>query len=438
MLRNLESKKVYAMIDCNSFYCSCERLFRPEYRKRPVIVLSNNDGCAVARTQEAKDLGIAMGAPYFKIRELCEKNAVGVFSSNFSLYTNISDRVMSILAKLGVEIEVYSVDEAWIDITGVTKDYLSYGRMIKEKVEREVGIPVGVGIAPTKTMAKLANHVAKKSQRSQGVVDLSHKTHWVAARERVKIEDVWGIGRRSAEKLNALGIKSAQDFVDYNNDRLIQKILTKTGLQRKKELAGIHCFDLELVTQKKQVIRSSRTFGENVYEKEVLKEAIASHVSAAAEKLRRQASVCSVISVFFRTSPFKNVPQYYAHEGIRLASPTQDTRRLIKAAWELVEGMYRGGYEYKKAGVELHNIVDENEAQLSLLDSNDDPLSDKLMGTMDRINFWHGPKTLQSMACGVDNTAWKMLRDHKSPRYTTSWYELPRVGSKYRGKNHTT
>lgn len=422
-----KNQKVYAMIDCNSFYCSCERLFRPEYRDRPVIVLSNNDGCAVARTQEAKDLGIKMGEPYFKIRGLCDKHKVGVFSSNFSLYTNISDRVMQTLATMGVEIEVYSVDEAWLDITGITKDYDQYGRFIKERVEREIGIPVGVGIAHTKTMSKLANHIAKKSKRSGGVVDLTKKEYWQAARQRVPVEDIWGIGARSAEKLNALGIKSAQDFVDYKNDRLIQKILTKTGLQRKKELDGIHCFELELVTQKKQVIRSSRTFGQNVYEKEVLKESIASHVSAASAKLRKQKSVCSVISVFFRTSPFKNTPQYYAHEAIRLPTCTQDTRKLIKAAWSLCDHMYRGGYEYKKGGIELHEIRDENEAQLSLLDKNDDAISTKLMGTMDHINFWHGPKTLESMACGVDNTAWKMLRDHKSPRYTTSWYELPKV-----------
>lgn len=422
-----KSQRVYAMIDCNSFYCSCERLFRPEYRTRPVIVLSNNDGCAVARTQEAKDLGIKMGEPYFKIRGLCEKHKVGVFSSNFSLYTNISERVMQTLATMGVEIEVYSVDEAWLDITGVTQDYDGYGRYIKQRIEREIGIPVGVGIAFTKTMSKLANHIAKKSKRSGGVVDLTKKEYWQAARRRVAIEDIWGIGSRSAEKLNALGIKSAQDFVDYKNDRLIQKILTKTGLQRKKELEGIHCFGLELVVQKKKVIRSSRTFGGHVYEKEALKEAIASHISAASEKLRKQKSVCSVVSVFFRTSPFKNTPQYYAHEGIRLSSCTQDTRKLIKAAWTLLEGMYRGGYEYKKAGIELHDIRDENETQLSLLDVNDDQHSLKLMGTMDSINFWHGPKTLQSMACGVDNTAWRMLRDHKSPRYTTSWYELPKV-----------
>lgn len=421
------SDKVYAMIDCNSFYCSCERLFRPEFRNRPVIVLSNNDGCAVARTQEAKDLGIAMGAPYFKIKNLCEKYKVGVFSSNFSLYTNISDRVMHILREMGSEIEVYSIDEAWIDITGITKDYHTYGRYIKERIEREVGIPVGVGIAPTKTMAKLANHVAKKSKRSGGVVDLTRQEHWIAARERVDVSDIWGIGLKSAEKLRSLGIKSAQDFIEYSNDKLIQKLLTKTGLQRKKELSGIACFSLELFKDKKKVIRSSRTFGSPVYEKEALKESIASHISAAAEKLRRQESVTSLVTVFFRTSPYKNVPQYYAHEGMRLRSATQDTRKLIKVAWELVEYMYRAGYEYKKAGVELYDIVDVNETQLSLLDDNDDEDSFILMGLMDRINELEGPKTIQSMACGVDNSAWKMLREHKSPRYTTSWWELPKV-----------
>jgi DNA polymerase V len=334
---------------------------------------------------------------------------------------------MSLLSEMGVAIEIYSVDEAWIDITGVTKDYYQYGKYIKERIEREVGIPVGVGIAPTKTMAKLANHVAKKSQRSQGVVDLTRVEHWNAARERVAVEDIWGIGRKSGEKLRALGIHNAQDFVVYKNDRLIQKLLTKTGLQRKKELSGIECFNLELFADKKKIIRSSRTFGSPVYEKEALKEAIASHVSAAGEKLRRQQSVTSLITVFFRTSPYKNTPQYYAHEGMRLKSATQDTRKLIKAAWELVEYMYRGGYEYKKAGIELYDIVDGNETQLSLLDENDDEQSFTLMRLMDRVNQLEGAQTLQSMACGVDNTAWKMLREHKSPRYTTSWWELPKV-----------
>lgn len=419
--------KVFAMIDCNSFFCSCEQLFDPALKDKPVIVLSNNDGCAIARTNEAKALGIKMGDPYFKIRELCEKNKVAVFSSNFSLYTNLSERVMNVLEKLGVEIEVYSVDEAWLDITGVTSDYLAYGKQIKEIVEREVGIPVGVGIAPTKTMSKLANHIAKKSKKAQGVVDLSNSTYWEEALKRVEVGDIWGIGRRSAEKLQALGLKSAYDFAYYQNDVLIQKLLTKTGLQRKKELLGIRCFDLELSPDKKKVIRSSRTFGSPVYEKIHLKEAVANYVTAASEKLRAQQSVCSVISVFARTSPFKNVPQYYAYEEAHLQVATKDTRKLIEVAWALVDKFYRGGYEYKKCGVELHRIIDENEAQLDLFTAGDSKEDETLMETIDRVNFYQGGGTIKSMACGVDNKAWRMLRDHKSARFTTSWFELPKV-----------
>jgi DNA polymerase V len=419
--------KIFAMVDCNSFFCSCERLFAPELHKRPVIVLSNNDGCAIARTPEAKALGIKMGDPYFKIRDLCKKHNVAVFSSNFSLYTNISERVMQVLKELGTQIEVYSVDEAWLDITGVTKDYLAYGRYIKETVERKVGIPVGVGIAPTKTMSKLANHIAKKSPKSLGVVDLSSPTHREAALKRVAVEDIWGIGRQSAEKLKQLKIFTAHDFVHYQNEKLIQNLLTKTGLQRKKELQGLRCFELELNPDKKKVIRSSRTFGSPVYEKIHLKESIANYVSAACEKLRSQNSVCQTLAVFARTSPFKNVPQYYAYEEMHLDVATKDTRKLIAIAWELVDQFYRGGYEYKKAGVELHNIIDENEKQLDFFNPGDTAKDDELMQTMDKINYREGNGCLKSMACGVDNKAWRMLRDHKSLRFTTSWWELPKV-----------
>ena len=419
--------KVFAMIDCNSFFCSCERLFAPTLRDRPVIVLSNNDGCAVARTPEAKALGIKMGEPYFKIRELCEKHKVAVFSSNFSLYTNLSERVMNVLRDLGVEIEVYSVDEAWIDITGVTDDYLAYGRMIKETVERAVGIPVGVGIAPTKTMSKLANHIAKKSTKANGVVDLTNPNLWDEALRRVDVGDIWGIGRKSAEKLNGLGIKTAYDFTQYRNDVLIQKLLTKTGMQRKKELQGIRCFELDLNPDKKKVIRSSRTFGSPVYEKKDLKEAVANYVTAACEKLRAQESVCSTITVFARTSPYKNTPQYYAYEGVNLEVATKDTRKLIEVAWQLVDKFYRGGFEYKKAGIELHNIINQDEAQLNLFTPCDSKKDDDLMNLMDRVNFYEGSGTLKSLACGVNNKAWKMLREHKSPRFTTSWWELPKV-----------
>lgn len=419
--------KVFAMVDCNSFYCSCERLFNPSLHNKPVIVLSNNDGCAVARTPEAKALGIAMGAPYFKIKQLCEKHNVAVFSSNFSLYTNISDRVMSVLRELCVEIEVYSVDEAWLDITGITKDYLAYGRYIKETVERRVGIPVGVGIAPTKTMSKLANRIAKKSIKSQGVVDLTNSKYWDVALERVEVGDIWGIARASEAKLHMLGIKTAKDFAHYKNDHVIQKLLTKTGLQRKKELQGIRCFDLQLVADDKKVIRSSRTFGNSIYEKESLKQAIANHVTSACEKLRKQKSVCSSISIFIRTSPFKNIPQYYGYDVFRVPVPTSDTRKLISFAWYLIDRCYRGGYEYKKAGIELHDIIQKDQAQLNLFYPADTKKDETLMATLDRINNLEGPKTIKSLACGVNNESWRMLREHKSPRFTTSWNELPFV-----------
>lgn len=425
MKGNFLVNKVFAMVDCNSFYCSCERLFNPSLHNKPVIVLSNNDGCAVARTSEAKALGIAMGEPYFKIKELCEKNNVAVFSSNFSLYTNISDRVMKVLRELCIELEVYSVDEAWLDITNITTDYYAYGKFIKETVERKVGIPVGVGIAPTKTMSKLANRIAKKSIKSQGVVDLTNQKYWDVALERVSVGDIWGIAKASVMKLNQLGIKTAKDFAHYKNDYVIQKLLTKTGLQRKKELQGIRCFDLQLVADNKKVIRSSRTFGNSIFEKDALKEAIANHVTNASEKLRKQKSVCNYITVFIRTNPFKNVPQYYGSDEIRIPVATSDTRKLIKVAWKLLDNCYRLGYEYKKAGIELHEITQRDQSQLNFFHPADSQLDETLMKTLDKINNQEGPKTIKSLACGVNNDSWKMLREHKSPRFTTSWNELP-------------
>jgi DNA polymerase V len=419
--------KVFAMVDCNSFFCSCERLFNPLLKNRPVIVLSNNDGCAVARTPEAKALGIKMGEPYFKIRELCQKHNVAVFSSNFSLYTDISRRVMHVLAGLGLAIEVYSVDEAWLDITNVTTDYHTYGKMIKETVEREVGIPVGVGIASTKTLSKLANHIAKNSSRAEGVVDLTNSLHWQAALKRVEIADVWGIGRQSARKLHELKIATAYDFVQYNNDVKIQNLLTKSGLQRKLELQGIRCFDLECVPAKKKAIRSSRTFGSPLYQKEDLQEAIANYVSAAAAKLRAQQSLCLELYVFIHTSPHKNVPQYYGQQSLRLKSPTADTRKLIVTAWKVLDQIYKGGFEYKKAGVELHHFVDAHQEQLDLFVKSDSARDEKLMQMLDSVNEVQGELVVKSMACGVDNQAWQMLRDYKSARFTTSWYELPKV-----------
>ena len=233
-------------MDCNSFYASCERVFRPELNTRPVIVLSNNDGCAIARTNEAKALGIKMGAPYFEIKNLCKKHNVAVFSSNFALYTNMSDRVMGVLEKNCPRIQVYSVDEAFLDLTGVP-NLTEFGRHLRKIVHEHIGIPTGFGIAPTKVLSKIANHIAKKSNKAGGVVNLMDPKLQDVALKRTKVEDIWGVGRRSAEKLNGMGLYTAYDFKEYANERLIQKIFTKVGLQIKHELMGINCFDLEVI-----------------------------------------------------------------------------------------------------------------------------------------------------------------------------------------------
>ncbi len=420
-------EKVFALVDCNSFYCSCERLFKPSLKNKPVIVLSNNDGCAIARTQEAKDLGIKMGDPFFKIRDYCKKSDIHVFSSNFALYTNISDRVMKTLARFAVTIEVYSVDEAWLDITGVTDDYTAYGKKIEQAILREVGIPVGVGIAPTKTMAKLANHLAKKSIKANGVVNLMEKQFVSVALKRVAVGDVWGIGSRSAEKLRAINIRTAYDFVNFKNDKLIQKILTKPGLQRKQELQGIRCFELEVDIQDKRSIGCSRSFSIGVYAKNEMKEAIANYITHATQKLRKQKGLCSRVSVYMRTSPFKDTNQYSRMETALLASPSSNTCELIEVAWAIVEIIFKQGYEYKKAGIELHGLIGTSEFQLSFPSFSNHISSGELMKVMDNVNVKNGDMCLKSLACGTSMGAWKMLREHKSPSYTTNFKHVQNV-----------
>ena len=412
-------QKAFALVDCNSFYCSCERVFRPELNQRPVIVLSNNDGCAIARTAEAKQLGIKMGDPYFKIKKLCQDNQVEVFSSNFALYTNLSDRVMSTLNNLCPKIEIYSIDEAFCDLTGI-KDLSPFGFKIQQTILKNIGIPVGVGIAPTKVLAKLANHIAKKSKLSGGVVNLMDVDFRMMAMKKVPVEEVWGIGRASSEKLHALGLHTVYDFATYKNEEHIQKILTKVGLQIKHELLGINCFSLGQDVEKKKEIMCSRTFGQSVFAKEHLKESIANYITNASEKMRRQDSLCSELSVFARTNPFKEGAQFYMYDRIKIQHPTRDTRKLIYFAFEMLEANFREGYEYKKAGVKLSGFFNTHEYQLDFFNTGD-TLSDlKLMQVIDEINKREGEGTLKFAACGVDDKAWRMNRGHKSPRYLTS------------------
>ena len=421
-------KTIYALVDCNSFYCSCERLFRPDLKNKAVGVLSNNDGCFVSRTQELKDLGVKMGEPYFKVKTLCEKYNVSVFSANFANYTNISDRVMKTLAKFTPELEVYSVDEAFLNLTGFDEGQIDdYCREIKRIVERDIGIPVGIGVGYTKTLAKVANNIAKKSKKSKGVVCLLNERYTDVALKRTKIGDVWGIGRASEAKMRLLGINTAYDLKRYKNAAKVQKIFTKTGMQTKEELEGKIRFELELVPEKKKEIICSRTFGTSVFDIQNLRESVANYITNAAEKLRKQDSCCSKLAVYARTSPYKNVPQYSACQELKLPGSTSDTIKIIKYALSALDQLFKDGYEYKKAGIKLSGISDENEKQLSLIDMNDSPTSEKLMKTVDKINKIYGPNTVKSGACGTSNDPWKMNRNFKSPNFLVGYTQLPKV-----------
>lgn len=417
-------KQVYALVDCNSFYCSCERIFRPDLLNKPVIVLSNNDGCAIARTNEAKALGIKMGAPYFQIKSLCQKNKVAVFSCNFSLYTNISDRVMKTLINMCPEVDVYSIDEAFCDLTGI-KDPSAHGHLLKETIYQNVGIPVGVGIAPTKVLAKIANRIAKKSNKANGVVCLMDEKLQDIALKMTLVSDIWGVGQASAQKLAQLGIKTAYDFKVYNNEKLIQKIFTKVGLQIKHELMGMNCFPFSKKIEAKKEIMCSRTFGSTVTDLENLKKSIANYICNAAEKMRKQHSVCTELNVFASTNIFNHSEQFHLYEKMRLENPTCDSRKLINSAFFLLDKSFRIGYEYKKAGITLSNFFDSNQFQVNFFSPSDSTKDLKLMQVIDRINFLEGEGTIKIAACGTNDDAWAMNRRFKSPRFTTSWNELP-------------
>ena len=367
-----------------------------------------------------------MGEPYFKVKNICEFNKVAVFSANFSLYTNLSSRVMATLAQFTPELDIYSVDEAFLSLDGfAVAELADYGHKVKRIVERNVGIPVSVGIAPTKTLAKIANRMAKKNPELNGVLSLMDERQQSMVLEKTDVEDIWGVGRKNSLKLRMLGIKNAKQFRDYKNETLIQKIFTKIGRMTQDELRGIPCFALNLEQKKKNEIISSRTFGSSVYELKELREAVANYTTLASEKLRSQKSHCSCIEVYIRTNPFKESLQYNAADVHRLTTPTRDTRKLIASAWQVLDKLYRQGYEYKKALIKISRITDDDVTQLSLLDPDDDEQSKKLMDVIDRINNKEGHQAVKFAACGVDNKAWTMKQTLKSPRFVTGYSELP-------------
>ncbi|MFY7992663.1 MAG: Y-family DNA polymerase [Bacteriovoracaceae bacterium] len=416
---------IFALMDCNSFYCSCERVFRPDLKRKPIIVLSNNDGCAVSITPEAKALGIKMGGPFFEMRDLIRKHNISVFSSNYTLYGDLSSRVMSLLSSFTPDLEIYSIDEAFLDFSTLTHfNLIEYSHHIRNLVEQRTGIPISIGLGPTKVLAKLANHIVKKN-RIIGVFSLLDPQVREEVLSTFPIEDIWGIGRKSAAKLKVYGIKTAKDFRDFNNDKLIQSILTKTGRKIQDELRGISCIFLTEMDDKK-VIASTRSFGTPIYEKSEIREAVASYITQAAEKMRKQNNLCMALSVYIRTSHFKeNFSCGQRSHSFHL--PTDDTLELIKAGMDIVDAIFQRGVPYRKAGIFLFDMTPKGAQQLDLLSAPPKQGNEKLMSLIDQINQRYGKQTIKSAACGT-KSLWAMLSDYKSPSYTTSWKEILKVG----------
>lgn len=413
---------IFALVDCNSFFCSCERVFNPRLENKPVIVLSNNDGCAVARTDEAKALGIRMGEPYFQIKDLCKKHKVHVFSSNFSLYGDMSRRVMQTLAQFAPEMEVYSIDEAFLNLAGMPNSF-EYAHSIRQTIKQDTGIPVSIGLAPTKVLAKLANNIAKKNKKSTaGVFDLRDPSLHEKFLKDYPVGEIWGIGRKSAEKLERINIRTALQLRDADEAK-IEKLLTITGRRIIDELRGVSCHSLEVEAEDQKQILSSRSFGRPVYKLDDLKESVANHITSAAEKLRSQECICKSISVFIQTSPHKNIAQYYNSSSTHLHTGTSATNKLINIAFRILEKIYRSNYEYKKAGIILTDFHKKYPIQRDLFNEHDSERTDTLMQTIDKINTEDGNGILKYAACGID-PFWKMASDMKSSSFTTKWSEL--------------
>jgi DNA polymerase V len=417
------SKEIFALVDCNNFYVSCERVFTPKLENRPVVVLSNNDGCVVARSNEAKALGIGMGVAAFEVQGVIKKHSVEVFSSNYMLYADMSSRVMETLSTFTPDIEVYSIDEAFLNLAGFSCSLTEYGRKIQRTVKKWTGIPVTVGIAETKTLAKIANHIAKHSDKAKGVMDLTDSAYLDRALAKTPIEKVWGVGIKTAIKLKRTGFKTALDLRDAE----INWIRNRFGIMGARtiyELRGICCYPLEDNPPAKKSICVSRMFGMPVQSVDELKEAAASYASRAGEKLREQGLAAGLMTIFVTTSRFiKN--SYFNSQTTEFAVATNDTRELICNASQCIEQLYRKGCAFKKCGVILNGLVSEKEIQANLFDGTDRKKSRVLMQAVDTINAKLNCP-LRWAAEGLEQS-WQVKFKKRSKQYTTRWDELPEV-----------
>ena len=420
-----------ALIDGNNFYVSCERVFQPELEGKPVVVLSNNDGCVVARSQEVRALGVPMGAPWFKLRDLAKQHGIIAKSSNYTLYADMSQRMHSVIGQFAPEQEIYSIDETFLDLTGFNRDLVEYGLQIRQRVRQWTGIPVCVGIGSSKTLAKLANHSAKKvlvPDMANGVVNFNQMSSPDLNQlfSSIDVGEVWGVGRRNKERLYGLGIQTVKDLRDSSVSR-IKKEFNVVLARTVAELNGKSCLALEEVAPPKQQIVSSRSFGQPVYLLEDLNEAVVSYASRASEKLRKQAHVAGGIQVFLQTNPFKpEEPQYNNGVMVKLVKPSDNSFRLSEAALYGLKRIYKPGYAYKKAGVMLMSLCPADQVPVDLFSGFDEPDTQRaknLMATLDEINAKMGRGTVRSAGEGIQK-AWAMRSGNKSKAFTTDWEQL--------------
>lgn len=414
---------MYALADCNNFFASCQRVFRPDLEGKPIVVLSNNDGCIIARSNEAKALGIPMAAPEFQWNQFFKKNGVYVFSSNYALYGDMSARVMSVLESFESKIEIYSIDEAFLDITNVKNENLrNFALDIRQTTHQWTGIPISIGLAPTKTLAKIAAHVAKKSVKSGGVCLISSIEEAEFYLKRIHVGDVWGVGRNWAKKLEHNGIISAADLANSNHSWIRQRysvILQRTAM----ELAGQPCIQLEDIPSRKQIL-VSRSFRPKVSDHDKLQRFIAGYISRAAEKLRGQQSLTRSLTVFIRSKTGHHQDLHYGStKTIKLSQYTADTATLIRAGIWGLEKLYKPDHEYYRAGIVFDDLIPEKNQQYPLFSSAVyDETSRQRMQLLDAINHRFGPTTLR--IAREPNQRWQMYQQHLSPAYSTRWDEL--------------
>ncbi len=421
---------MFALVDCNNFYASCERVFRPDLVGKPVVVLSNNDGCVIARSNEAKAAGVPMGAPAFKYKELFKQQKINVFSSNFALYGDMSQRVMEVLGTYSSDMEIYSIDEAFLKLEGLESTQLDeLGLKMKKQVQQWTGIPISVGYAPTKALSKVANHIAKKfPERTKGVYQIDSDEKRIKALKWLKIGDVWGIGRKHAQRLIYIGVNTAYDFTQLS-DSWVRKNMSVVGLRLKHELEGKSTLQLEEIQNKKN-IATTRTFDGNYTELEQIRERVVSFAVSCGEKLRKQGSCCNSIMVFIHTNGHRqDLPQYSQNIVIKLPFATNSSIELSKFALQGLERIFKKGFAYKKAGVIVMDFSPENNQQLTLF-AKRNVKHIALMKAVDKINAICGQQKVR-LAAQDTGRVWKMNQEKLSPRYTTNLQDVINVNCQF-------